>query len=135
MVPEMKKIRILLVTFLITFSTQVNSEVIEITCKSAASKPNGGSRHLIDITNKRLKSDCDNCNWWKTLFWDDYIIVATLDKGSMGGDMFMQSAMMVLERDTMLMIGSTITDRDFRHFERNQTHKPHTFSLKCVRGF
>ena len=118
------------------FSSYVSAEIIKIKCKTLdAGMDSGSSTYLFDLTNQRVKIDHENSSWFETLHWDDKYIVVIHGKSMMGGDVFRQSAMIVLERDSMLLLGTTFISQDFRRLRNNKKHKPLSFTQSCVRGF
>jgi len=127
---------VIILAFLLTLSSQASAEIITITCKAAdTTKSSRSTDYLVDLGNQRLGKNSNNTEWLKTLYWTDNYIATVLEKGSMGDDSYLQSSMMVLDRKSMLMVGSTVTLRDFNLLDSNEKYKPHSFSLRCVRGF
>ena len=110
---------------------EVHAETIEISCKS--SKIQGVDKYLIDTKNKKVKSVCDNCPWYETLYWgDDYIVFHNhYNLSSLGK--FSQMGIKVLERDTLNMITAGVSRSDFIWFGSSE-HVGNLNGLRCSEG-
>lgn len=128
--------RTILAVLLFLFSFPLNAEVIKISCSLADKSIAGSDIYLIDLKRKKVKLNCKTCDWAQTHYWgEDYIsFVNSPDNIAFAENNFYQARLKVLNRQSLVMMSSSITTSDFSNFEFLNS-KPNISVLKCVRGF
>ena len=128
--------RTILAVLLFLFSFPLNAEVIKISCSLADKSIAGSDIYLIDLKRKKVKRNCKACDWAQTHYWgEDYIsFVNSPDNIAFAENNFYQARLKVLNRQSLVMMSSSITTSDFSNFEFLNS-KPNISVLKCVRGF
>jgi len=116
-----------LVTIFLLFCTSVGyAAEVKINCD--------GYVFIIDINKKRMKAD--GGLWRQTIHWDSKYIVTINAKENMGSpNNFFQISTYVLNRQSLILMSSSTSKRDFSDLAWNANSKPSSSTTRCVRGF
>ena len=122
------KIMRALVTIFLLFCTSMGyASEVKINCY--------GYVFIIDTNKKRMKAD--GGLWRQTIHWDSEYIVTINAKENMAfsPDNFFQISTYVLNRQSLILMSSSTTKRDFSDLAWNANNKPSSSTIRCVRGF